>query len=129
MDILHLYFISFHLQVFVRACSDCTEGEIASLVGIARNRLGVFLQVTPHEYKPMHYLISSNHVKSIMLFHIMALYIMPLTVLSCKMNREAPHIAMSLSFMRSFNCSGTAAAFESMIHSQIITCGHKDHLL
>jgi hypothetical protein len=33
-------------KVFVRACTDCTDGEIASLVGIARSRLGVFLQVS-----------------------------------------------------------------------------------
>ena len=39
------FFIFLIMKVFARACTDCTEGEIASLVGIIRSRLGVFLQV------------------------------------------------------------------------------------
>ena len=42
----NLFFFIPLAQLFVRACKDCTEGEIASLVGIARTRLGVFLQVS-----------------------------------------------------------------------------------
>eukprot|EP00596_Hydrurales_sp_CCMP1899_P000436 CAMPEP_0119039688 /NCGR_PEP_ID=MMETSP1177-20130426/9301_1 /TAXON_ID=2985 /ORGANISM="Ochromonas sp, Strain CCMP1899" /LENGTH=993 /DNA_ID=CAMNT_0007003873 /DNA_START=91 /DNA_END=3072 /DNA_ORIENTATION=+ len=37
-------YIQSAMKVFVRACVDCTEGEIATLVGTVRNRLGVFLQ-------------------------------------------------------------------------------------
>ena len=32
-------------KIFVRSCSDCTTSELSSVLGIVRNRIGIFLQV------------------------------------------------------------------------------------
>jgi hypothetical protein len=37
------------MKIFLRACSDCTEEDIAAMVGVIRARLGVFLQSTSVE--------------------------------------------------------------------------------
>jgi hypothetical protein len=54
------FFIFLIMKVFARACTDCTEGEIASLVGIIRSRLGVFLQVRAALFVEILYSLSAK---------------------------------------------------------------------
>jgi hypothetical protein len=38
-------FVQAAMKVFVRSCLDCSEDSITALVGVVRNKLGIFLQV------------------------------------------------------------------------------------
>jgi hypothetical protein len=53
MDIFQSHqvvFIHTAMKVFVRACMDCSEGEIATILGTIRKNIAVFMQVLLSSY-------------------------------------------------------------------------------
>jgi hypothetical protein len=48
------------LKVFVRASADCDQGDLADIVGVARQRLTVFMQVLRWQFSCEGYLVATH---------------------------------------------------------------------